>query len=268
MITDTAIQRLQRLKSEGATKPFFVAVGLHKPHIPWIMPQRFLDQQIPVEQIDTAKRDVPPENYCNASLYICNNVYGGLPWEPANITVQQDHRRKYRAAVSWTDFNVGRVLKTIETEGFAENTAVIFNGDHGWHLGEQGGWCKQSNFDLVARVPLIVYVPWLPQSHGKRTSAMVEIVDLMPTAIEIMDIGATLPDLAQLEGTSFLPLLLQPSLVPALWKNATFTQYPRCNAVPLVSPPHPHLILTSSSSDPHLVLTSSSSCLVTASDGP
>jgi len=52
-------------------------------------------------------------------------------------------------------------------------------------LGEQGGWCKQSNFDLVARVPLIVYIPWLPQSHGQSTTAMVEIVDLMPTAIEL-----------------------------------------------------------------------------------
>ena len=160
---------------------------------------------------------------------------------------------RYRAAVSWTDFNVGRVLRAVflannrdhskqhnvditpcflpiyfkletvdvwrlwqvDTEGFVNNTAVIFNGDHGWHLGEQGGWCavcvcvfrraqriasmrkvvslcaqlcvllcspcrwshiyvepkracrcKQSNIDLVARVPLIVYVPWLPQSHG------------------------------------------------------------------------------------------------------
>jgi iduronate 2-sulfatase len=194
------------------------------------MPQRFLDQQIPLAQMDAATRDVPPENYCNVSLYMCDNVYKGLPWEPANITEQQDHRRKYRAAVSWTDFNVGRVLSTMEQEGFAENTAVVFHGDHGWHLGEQGGWCKQSNFDLVARVPLIVYVPWLPQSHGVRTSAMVEIVDLMPTTIELFDIGPTLPDLQQLEGTSFMPLLIQPTLAPSLWKNATFTQYPRCDS--------------------------------------
>ena len=48
----------------------------------WVMPQRFLDQQLPLAQIDTAKRDVPPENYCNASLYICDNIYSGLPCEP------------------------------------------------------------------------------------------------------------------------------------------------------------------------------------------
>lgn len=100
----------------------------------------------------------------------------------------------------------------------------------GWHLGEQGGWCKQSNFDLVARVPLIVYVPWIPQSHGARTTAMVEIVDLMPTTLDLLGIAHTVPDLATLEGTSFLPLLLQPTITPSLWKNATFTQYPRCTS--------------------------------------
>ena len=95
------------------------------------MPQRFLDQQLPLEQTDTATRDVPPENYCNASMYICDNVYKGLPWEPANLTDQQDHRRKYRAAVSWTDWNAGRLLDELQTQGLENDTAVIFHGDHG-----------------------------------------------------------------------------------------------------------------------------------------
>ncbi len=98
-------------------------------HIPWVMPQRFLDQQVPLQNVDVAKRDVPPENYCNASLYICDNVYSGLPWEPATKADQQDHRRKYRAAVSFTDFNVGRILQTVDAEGFSNDTAIIFNGD-------------------------------------------------------------------------------------------------------------------------------------------
>ena len=72
------------------------------------------------------------------------------------------------------------MLDELQAQGLENDTAVVFHGDHGWHLGEQGGWCKQSNFDLVARVPMVVYVPWLPQSHGMRTSALVETVDLMP----------------------------------------------------------------------------------------
>ena len=88
-------------------------------------------------------------------------------------------------------------------------------------------------------MPLIVYVPWLPQSHGVRTSALVSIVDLMPTAIALFGIGPTVPDLAELEGTSLLPLLLQPTLAPSLWTNATFTQYPRCDSKHAMSPTDP-----------------------------
>lgn len=109
-----------------------------------------------------------------------------------------------------------------------QNTAIVFHGDHGWHLGEHGVWCKQSNFELVARVPLIVSVPWLPQSHGKRTGAIVEMVDLMPTTLELMGVSDRVPDFKDLEGLSFLPILEKPSTAETAWKNASFIQYPRC----------------------------------------
>jgi hypothetical protein len=107
MITDTAIHRLEQWANESraresraneghgedggstAQRPFFMGVGLHKPHTPWVMPQRFLDMQLALNDTDVASRDVPPQNYCNASLYICDNVYTGLPWEPAAKTAQQ-----------------------------------------------------------------------------------------------------------------------------------------------------------------------------------
>ena len=74
----------------------------------------------------------------------------------------------------------------------------------------------QSNFDLVARIPLVVHIPWLPGSHGKRTSALVEAVDLMPTVLEALGLHSQerVHDLAQLEGTSFMPLLREPSTAP------------------------------------------------------
>ena len=237
-ITATALDRIDQWSDAKAAatkagkpyRPFFIAVGLHKPHTPWIMPQRFLDEQIAVAAIDVATRDVPPVNYCNVSLYICNNEYSGLPWEPASKAEQQDKRQKYRAAVTWTDYNVGKILAKLDARGLSASTAVVFHGDHGWHLGEQGGWCKQSNFDIVARVPLIVYVPWLPASHGARSAALVEIVDLFPTTLELFGIGdaAHVHDFAQLEGTSFAPLLRAPGTAVSAWKNATISQYPRC----------------------------------------
>jgi len=200
--------------------------------LPWVMPQRFLDMQVPQEKIDVAEYDTPPQGYCNVSFYRCPNAVeakGVLPWEPAPKSQQQEARQKYRAAVSWTDYNVKRLLAELDELALTSSTAVVLHGDHGWHLGEHGLWCKQSNFELVARIPLLVHVPWLPQSHGKSTDALVELVDLMPTTLDMMGLKEMVHDFNELEGTSFFPLLENPSIAATAWKNATFTQYPRCN---------------------------------------
>ena len=97
----------------------------------------------------------------------------------------------------------------------------------GWNLGDHGGWCKQSLFETVAHIPLVVYVPWLPQSHGQRVSALVEAVDFMPSLIDLAGIAHTVPDWKQLEGDSFVPLLLNPSVPASSWKPAVFTQCTR-----------------------------------------
>ena len=96
-------------------------------------------------------------------------------------------------------------------------------------------WCKQACFDLVARVPMMMHVPWMPQSQGVRTAALVEAVDLMPTYLDLAGIATSTWDYGQLEGTSMVPLLqgagatgdVALAAAPS-WKNATFSQYPRC----------------------------------------
>eukprot|EP00756_Hemistasia_phaeocysticola_P024465 Hpha_TRINITY_DN1594_c0_g1::TRINITY_DN1594_c0_g1_i1::g.57146::m.57146/K01136/IDS; iduronate 2-sulfatase len=254
-ITDAGVERLGdfRAKIDAAVaagqtpKPFFLAVGLHKPHIPWVMPQRFLDMQTPENETDTAAHDTAPQNACNVSMYECYNLNAGgqkvNPYVPFAKDVQQDRRRQYRGATSWTDYNVGRLLAALDKHSFTADTAVIFHGDHGWLLGEHGGYCKQNNFELVARVPLIVKVPWLPATHGVRSQALVEIVDLYPTALDLMGLAhaAAVPDFAQLEGTSFAPLLTSHFAERlgggSAWKNATFTQYPRCKSDDKGAPP-------------------------------
>ena len=146
---------------------------------------------------------------------------------PLNKSLQQENRRLYRAAVTWTDFNLGRLLAGLEANNVADSTAIMFHGDHGWNLGDHGGWCKQSLFETVAHIPLVVYVPWLPQSHGQRVSALVEAVDFMPSLIDLAGISHTVPDWKQLEGDSFVPLLLNPSVPASSWKPAVFTQCTR-----------------------------------------
>lgn len=130
----------------------------------------------------------------------------------------------YRAAVSYTDAQVGRVIGELERLGQADNTIIILWGDHGWKLGEHGAWCKHTNFELDARVPLIIKAPGKPSpskpSRGAKCDALVEFVDIYPTLAELA--GLPLPE--HLEGTSFAPLLSDPD---RQWKTAAFSQYPR-----------------------------------------
>ena len=109
------------------------------------MPQRFLDMQTSTNATDTAAHDRAPENACNVSMYECKNVGQVDPYNPFPKSVQQDKRRQYRGATSWTDFNVGRLLKALDANNFTDDTLVLFHGDHGWLLGEHGGYRKQSN---------------------------------------------------------------------------------------------------------------------------
>lgn len=226
-IKDEAITRLHQLANRS--EPFFLAVGYHKPHIPWHVPLRFLNQQIAVDKIDIAKHGTRTASQPNISFYRCNNMNGAnfsvSPDAPIPKYAAQQYRRAYRAAVSWMDFLVGEVLNTLEELGLANETIVVLHGDHGWQLGERGNWCKQTNFDLVSRVPFVIKVPWITQSHGVRTNSMIELVDLFPTLLQLANLQGTLPDEKQLEGKSFVPVLEDPSRVG---KNQTFTQYPRC----------------------------------------
>merc|ERR1711871_1322402 len=151
-----------------------------------------------------------------------------LPYRPRPKSEQQIARRYYRAAVSWMDYLVGRLVSELDDLNLTSTTAVVFHSDHGWHLGEHGVWCKQSNSELVARAPLIISVPWLEGSQGKRVDALVELVDPMPTTLDLMGLKSLVPDFDQLEGTSFLPLLMNPDTPAENWKTAVFTQYPRC----------------------------------------
>jgi iduronate 2-sulfatase len=110
-------------------------------------------------------------------------------------------------------------LNELDKLGLRENTVVVFWGDHGWHLGEHGSWCKHTNFEVATRPALLISTPG-QKSAGRKTDALVEFVDIYPTLVELC--GLPLPD--GLEGTSFKPLLDNPNRT---WKKAAFSQYPR-----------------------------------------
>ena len=127
--------------------------------------------------------------------------------------------RAYAANISYIDALVGRVLAQLDTLGLTQNTAIVFWGDHGFHLGEHGCWRKNTLFEVSLRSPLIVSTPG-QTLHAASSNALVELVDIFPTLCDICQLSAP----AELEGSSLVPLLEEPTRP---WKPAVFSQLKR-----------------------------------------
>jgi len=119
------------------------------------------------------------------------------------------------------DTHVGQILDALDATGLANDTVIIFHADHGWQLGEHAEWRKMTNFELATRVPLMISVPWLPQTHGKRTMAFAELVDIMPTVAELLDVPLMKNE--TIDGISLVPIFNGTAV-----KNQSYSQYPRC----------------------------------------
>ncbi|MES2596176.1 MAG: sulfatase [Verrucomicrobiota bacterium] len=221
---EKAIETLRQLKAAG--KPFFLGVGFVKPHLPFTCPQKYWDLY-PEDSIQLAKNSKRPKDAPEPAFH--NNYelrsYGTVP-ENGKITPPMAINliRGYRACVSFMDAQLGRVLDELDKSGLRENTVVVFWGDHGYHLGENGTFTKMTNFEFGTRVPLIVSAPGM-KTAGQRSKALVELVDLYPTLAEL----SALPLPKHLEGTSFVPLLEEPDRP---WKSAAFSQYLRTGKPP------------------------------------
>jgi iduronate 2-sulfatase len=139
--------------------------------------------------------------------------------------------RGYQAGVSYTDHNIGVVLKELKRLGQWDNTIIMFWGDHGWKLGQHGAWAKHTNFHCDTNTPVMLRVPGLTDG-GMRSHALVEHVDIMATLLDAagLDPLPTCPHEKPwltshcTEGRSFLQLTSNPNTA---WKNASYSQYPR-----------------------------------------
>jgi iduronate 2-sulfatase len=128
----------------------------------------------------------------------------------------------YHAAISYMDTQLGRVLDALDRLDLARNTVIVLWGDHGWHLGDHGIWCKHTNYEQATRIPILIAAPGITRP-GSRTDALIETIDLYPTLSELA--GLPLPAApARLDGRSLVPLLKDPA---APFKDAIFHVYPR-----------------------------------------
>jgi iduronate 2-sulfatase len=110
----------------------------------------------------------------------------------------------YHAATSYMDAQLGKVLDALDASGLASNTIIVFWGDHGWHLGDHGMWCKHTNYEQAARIPVLVVAPGIQPA---RTQALIESCDIYPTLAEL----AQLPAPPQGDGRSFASVLKDPA---------------------------------------------------------
>ncbi|MGV3659476.1 MAG: sulfatase [Prosthecobacter sp.] len=215
----SAIEVLREI--QGQDKPFFLGVGFLKPHLPFVAPKKYWDLYDPAK-IQLAPNDFYPRDAPPAAPHDSEEVrhYTGMPKTGPLTEAQARHlRHAYYACVSFTDAQIGRLLDELDRLGLRDNTIVVLWGDHGWHLGEQLMWGKNTTYENATRVPLIVSVPGA-KAGGQKSAALVELVDLYPSLCEL--VGLPLP--AHLEGTSFVPLLDKPEQA---WKSAAFSQHPR-----------------------------------------
>ena len=216
VVAATAVAALRRLKD----KPFFLAVGFYKPHLPFNAPKTYWDLY-PPETIDLADNPFKPKGAPDQAMTNWGELrnYPGMP-KQGNLTEEQARTliRGYKACVSYTDAQIGRVLGELKRLGLADRTVVVLWGDHGWHLGDHGLWCKHTNFESATRAPLILASPRV--EGGKRTRRLAEFVDIYPSVCDL----AGLPVPGHCEGTSLVPLMRDPERT---WKSAAFSQYPR-----------------------------------------
>jgi len=213
-MTDRAIRALGELKG----KPFFLAVGYLKPHLPFVAPKKYWDlynrAEVKLPNPSTAPKDAPAVALHNSGEL--HGQYTDMRNDPLSEAQARELRHGYYACVSFVDAQIGRLLAELDRLGLRENTIIVLWGDHGWHLGEQSLWGKHTDFELDARAPLIVSAPSRNKT-GTKCNALVEFVDIFPSLCEL----AGLPIPSHVEGTSFAPLLDAPDRP---WKTAAFTQ--------------------------------------------
>ena len=204
------------LLEQKRSAPFFLAVGFHKPHDPFVAPKRYFDQY----RLDQFE---PPRDPADRSPELPQAIGSSWKTEFDKFTdlERREFTRAYYAGISFMDAQVGKIMAALDRLKLWDNTTVVLFGDHGYHLGDRGWWNKNTVFESSARAPLIVVTPEM-KHKGASCSGIVEFVDIYPTLAGLHG----LPAPANLAGTSFERLLKNPEL-PG--KQMAFTQVQRAS---------------------------------------
>ncbi len=222
----TAMKLLDRV-SKG-DKPFFLAVGFSRPHLPFTSPKKYWDLY-DRDKFELAPYQEKAVNSPDIAYHASNGMkkYSDMPqfesWsiDPSkrlSVEKQKEILHGYYAATSYTDAQIGKLLNELDRKGLADNTIVVIWGDHGWHLGDHSMWQKMTNFEQTTHVLFMMRVPGMPA--GVQATGVSEFVDIFPTLCELTDV----PTPAWIDGVSLVPAIEKPS---SFIKEYAMSQYPR-----------------------------------------
>lgn len=216
-----AIQKISELKNND--KPFFLAVGFFKPHLPFNAPKKYWDMY-DANKIPLSPSPNIPENVNKASLHPSgefNSYQLGDEKVSLDRPVSDQYARKLRhgyfACISYVDAQIGKVLQELEKQGLAHNTIVVLWGDHGWHLGDQRVWGKHTCFETALRTALIIKNPKMKQ--GVKVNNIVSTIDIYPTLMDFCGILAP----KDISGHSLKSRLMKKQ--PVNIKNVAYSYY-------------------------------------------
>jgi len=217
------IRRLEAWKQDPE-KPFFIASGYARPHLPFTAPKKYWDlydpATLPLPKVLEAPADAP-----DFAVKRGGEIQQYFP-VPENAEIGPDLARQlihgYYASVSYVDAQIGKVLDALDRLGLAENTIVVLWGDHGFHLGDHGMWTKHTNYEQATRIPLLIRAPGVTKP-GSSTRQLAETVDIYATLVELAGLPA--PEVPQpLDGVSLVPVLRRPD---ARVRDHAYHAFPR-----------------------------------------
>ncbi len=212
-----AINRMRKLKKEsdpstgsGQGKPFFMAVGFARPHLPFSVPKMYWDMY-DADKLPLPEFEEHPEGAPAFAVKGRGEMANYKPF-PEEGPVSEDMKRYvihgYYASVSYVDAQIGRVIDELERLELDDNTIVVLWGDHGWHLGDHGSWTKHDNYEQANRIPFLFVAPGVAKP-GSSTKQLAETVDIYPTLAELAGLPA--PKGPQpIDGLSLVPVLRDP----------------------------------------------------------
>ncbi len=207
-IVNGGIKLMKEAAESG--KPFFLAVGFKRPHLPFNAPTKYWDMydesKVPLAAFQQKVKGGYEKAY-HASPELGSYMIPGYTYEKINGVVEIPEKQQrtlihgYYAATTYVDAQVGKLMAELKKEGLDKNTIIILWGDHGWHLGDHKLWNKHSNFEQATRSPMIIFDP----SIGKKIviNSPTEFVDIYPTLCDLVDINTP----QNLSGSSLKPLI-------------------------------------------------------------